>query len=131
MKRLLLLALFAAAGWYGWQNRAVLFAGAADSEAVIVNSGTHAMLRVRLTVDGRTHVRDVIEPESKATLPFTTSRVSDFGLKWDWRGLEGAQEWRGGEVAPGPPRSRCTIQVFADGGATCSCVPLATGPGTP
>ena len=129
MKRLLFLAAIAAVAWYGWQHRTGLFAGTTDSEAVIFNSGTHAMLRVRLTVDGQTYVREVIEPESRVTLPFPVTRVSDFRLRWEWRGLLGMHEWRGGEVLPGPPRSRCTIQVFDDNGATCSCVPIPTGPG--
>jgi hypothetical protein len=130
MKRLLFFVLAAAAAWYGWNHRTGLFAGSTDSEAVIVNSGTRAMLRVRLTVNGQTYVREVIEPDTEEKFPIAVTRESDFRLKWDWRGLEGAPEWRGGEVTPGPPRSRCTIQVYDDGGVTCACVPMPTAPGS-
>lgn len=128
MKRLLILALFALAAWYGWNHRERLFAGNRDSEAILVNSATHAMLRVRLTVDGRTYVRDVIEPDSRATIPFAVAKASDFHLRWDWRALEGVPEWRGGDVAPGPLRSRCVLEVFDDG-VTFSSTPMPTAPG--
>lgn len=129
MKRLIIFALVAATAWYGWNNRTRLFGGNTDSEAVIVNSATRAMLRVRLTVDGRTYVREVIEPEARVTIPFALARESDFRLRWDWRGLDVVPEWRGGEVTPGPTRSRCVIEVLDDGSATCSCTPMPTGLG--
>jgi hypothetical protein len=128
MKRLFVLAIFAVAGWYGWQHRDVLLAGRTDSEAVLVNSGTRAMLRVRLTVGGQTHVREVIEPDARVEFPFSVSSASDFQLRWEWRGLEGAPEWRGGEVTPGPLRTRCTLQMFDDNAVTVSCVPMPKGP---
>lgn len=129
MKRLLFLAIVAAIAWYGWQHRAGLFGGSTDSEAVLVNGGTRAMLRVRLTVDGQTYVRDVIEPEARTTIPIKVGRVSDFRLRWEWLRLEGAPEWRGGEVTPGPLRSRCTLQVFDDNDVTVNCAPIPTGAG--
>lgn len=129
MKRLLFLAIVAAIAWYGWQHRTGLFGGSTDSEVVLVNGGTRAMLRVRLTVDGQTYVRDVIEPEARTTIPIKVGRVSDFRLRWEWLRLEGAPEWRGGEVTPGPLRSRCTLQVFDDNDVTVNCAPIPTGAG--
>lgn len=129
MKRLLFLVILAGAGWYGWQHRDVLFAPNTDSEAVLVNEGTRAMLRVRLTVGGRTHVREVVEPGARASIPFAIERRSDFRLRWEWRGREGGPEWRGGEVEPRPGRQRCTLQVYDDGGVVVGCQPLVTGPG--
>jgi hypothetical protein len=126
MKRLFFLALFAVAAWYGWNHRELFTVGHSDSEAVLVNSGSRAMLRVRITAGGQTYVRDVIEPEAHEVFPIPLTRQSDFRLRWDWRGLEGSPEWRGGEISPGPPRSRCTLQVFDDNGVTCSCVPIPT-----
>ena len=126
MKRLFILALFAVAAWYGWKHKELFTAGRSDSEAVLVNSGTRAMLRARLTVDGQTYVADPIEPEGRVVFPIPLTRPSDFRLRWEWRGLEGSPEWRGGEVSPGPPRSRCTLQVFDDNGVTCNCVPMPT-----
>lgn len=128
MKRLLFLAIVVAIGWYGWQHRAVLFTGDTDSVAVLVNDGTRDMLRVRLTVDGQTYVRDVIAQGTQTTIPMPVRRVSDFRLRWEWRGLEGAPNWQGGEVTPGPPRSRCTLTVFDDNGVTVACSPIPTGP---
>lgn len=128
MKRLLFLAIVAAIGWYGWQHRGVLLKGDTDSVAVLVNDGTRDMLRVRLTVDGQTYVRDVIAQGTQTTFPMPVRRVSDFRLHWEWRGLEGAPDWRGGEVTPGPPRSRCTLTVFDDNGVTVACSPIPTGP---
>lgn len=126
MKKLLLLVILAAAGWYGWQHRGAIFGGSSDSEVVLVNSGTRAMLRARLTVDGRTYVREVIEPGARETLPVTVTNASDFRLRWEWRGLEGSFDWRGGEITPGPPRSRCTVEVFDDNEATVACSPMPT-----
>jgi hypothetical protein len=128
MKRLFWLALFGAAVWYGWHHWGGVFGGSRDSEAVIVNSATHAMQRVRLTVDGQTFVRDAIEPEAQVTLPFRVARSSDFRLRWEWRGVDAAPDWRGGQVEPGPTRTRCTLQVFDDGGVVIGCVPMPTAP---
>jgi len=129
MKRLLFLAIVGAVAWYGWQNRGAVFGGSADSEVVLVNAGIRAMQRVRLTVDGETYVREVIEPDARAHLPVRVTRVSDFRLVWEWRGLEASRDWQGGQVTPGPPRSRCTIQVFDDNEATVTCVPIPTDGG--
>lgn len=129
MKRLLFLAIVAAVGWYGWQHREAVFGGRADSEVVLVNAGTRAMQRVRLSVDGETYVREVIEPDGRVNIPVRVARVSDFRLVWEWRGLEASRDWQGGQVLPGPPRSRCTIQVFDDNEATVTCVPIPTDGG--
>ncbi len=126
MKRLLLLAIVAAIAWYGWQHRGQLFGGSADSEVVLVNSGTRAMLRARLTVDGQTYVREAVEPGGRETIRVKVANASDFRVQWQWRGLEGAYDWRGGEIAPGPPRSRCTVEVFDDNEAVVACSPMPT-----
>ncbi len=127
MKRLLFLAVFAAVAWYGWQHRGLLFKGDTDSEAVLVNGGTRDMLRVRLTVDGKTYVRDVLAQGARTSFSMPVARTSDFRLRWEWQGLEGAPDWRGGEIEPGPPRSRCTLTIYDDNGVTVGCSPLPTG----
>lgn len=131
MKRLFILALFALAGWYGWNHREMFSAHDKDTEVVLVNEGSRAMQRVRLRVDGQTYVADLIEPEKRAVFSIPVTRQSDFGLIWEWRGVEGVPEWRGGEVTPGEARSRCTLQVYGDNGVICTCVPIPTGAGTP
>ncbi len=132
MKRLLFLVFLVAVVWYGWNHRGGLLTGNTDSEAVLVNEGTREMLRVRLTVDGRTYVRDEIAPGARTTIPIAVSRTSDFRLRWEWKGLEGAPDWRGGEIAPGPPRSRCTITMYDDNDPAVACVPMPTaGQATP
>lgn len=129
MKRLLFLVIVAAIAWYGWQNRSGVFGGSTDSEVVLVNGGTRAMMRVRVTVDAQTYVREVVEPGARTKIPVKVGRVSDFRLRWEWRGLEGVPEWRGGEIVPGPPRSRCTLEVFDDNEVTVACGPLPTDSG--
>ncbi len=129
MKKLLFLAIIAFAAWYGWNHRDTILRGNDSSEAVVVNAGTRAMTRVRLTVGGKTQVRDDIEPADKATFVFRLSRPSDFQLNWDWRGLEIVPSWRGGEALAAPLRQRCTLQVFDDGTVTCTCAPLVGSPG--
>lgn len=124
MKKLLFLVLVAAAAWYGWNHRDVLLHRKAGSEAVIVNEGTRAMLRVRLTIGSQTYVREVIEPGERASLPIEVTRTSDFRLRWGWRGLEGSPEWRGGEAEAGPTPLRCTLQVYDDGGVISGCQPI-------
>jgi len=129
MKRFLLLAIFAFVAWYGWNHRDTLFRPDVSSEAVIVNSGTRPMARVRLTVGGKTQVRELIEPDAKATFVYRLSRPSDFALDWNWQGLELVPSWRGGEALAAPLRQRCTLQVFDDGTVTCTCAPLVGTPG--
>lgn len=124
MMRLLILALFAFAAWYGWNHREMFTRGRDDTEVVLVNEGSRAMQRVRLRVDGNTYVRDKIEPEESAVFSIPVTHPSDFRLIWEWQGVEGVPEWRGGEVTPGSSRQRCKLQVFEDNGVTCGCVPI-------
>lgn len=129
MKRLLFLVILAAVGWYGWQHRDLFSRRPAGPEVELANGGTRAMQRVRLTVDRETYVRETIEPGARVTFPIRVANASDFRLRWEWRGVEGAFEWRGGSVEPGPGRQRCTIEVFDDNDATVGCVPVADLPG--
>lgn len=87
------------------------------------------MQRVRLTVDGQTYVREVLEPGARVTIPIRVARASDFRVRWEWRGLEGAPDWRGGEITPAPPRSRCVLEMFDDNDATVGCVPMPANAG--
>lgn len=129
MKRLLFLAIVAAVAWYGWQHRSGLFGGTTDSEVILVNSGTRQILRLRVTVDGQTQVREALDPEARVTMRFKVTRVSDFRLQWNWASLEGVPQWRGGEISPAPPRSRCTLEIFDDNEVAVACKPLPTDAG--
>lgn len=129
MKKLLLLVLFAFALHYGWNHRDTLFRRPPGHEAVVVNATDRALLRVRLTVDGQTLVREVVEPGERATLPFQVARDSDFQLEWQWRGREGKANWRGGLVTAGSPPSRTTLTAYADGSVTVQAAVIAGSEG--
>ena len=114
MKRLVLLVLIGFAAWYGWHHYGGLNRGPAN-EAVIENIADKPMFRVRLTADGQTQVREVIQPGDKAVLPFRVGRDSAFELHWEWRhGSE--MRWTGGLVTAGPVTQRHRFQAMADGG---------------
>jgi len=125
MKKLILLALFAAAAWYGWKNREALMHPVPSDQAVIVNAADRALLRVRLTVDGQTMVRDAIEPGASTTFPFHIAHDSDFQMDWQWRGREGRGVWRGGLVTANSPPSSSTLTVSADGSVTETSATIA------
>ncbi len=128
MRRLIILVIVAAAAWYGWKHYKGLRSGPSDI-AVIANDSGRAIERVRLTVDGQTLVREVLEDGATAELPFRVRKDSSFHLHWQWRGREGEPQWDGGLVTAGPLVSRNTFRVQADGGVIWSASPIGGTPG--
>lgn len=124
MKRLLTLLAFAAVLYYGWQHRDSLLHREPGSEAVVVNAADMTLLRVRLTVDGQTVVRESIAPGERATLPIRPKRDSDFRLDWQWERREGGASWQGGTITGGAAPSRTTFTVGADGSVMFQAAPL-------
>jgi hypothetical protein len=129
MKKLMFLALFAVAGWYGWSHRETLLHPAPTDEAVVVNATDMAIVRVRVTVDGQTMVREVIEPGESAALPFHLAHDSDFQVEWQWKRREGKVQWRGGLVTAGAAASRTTLTAYTDGTVTVTSSLLGQAPG--
>jgi hypothetical protein len=124
MKRLFWLVLFAAVGWYGWQHRATLLHPEVVDEVVIVNATGTDIVRVRVTVDGQTLVREAIANGTSSTLTFHLERQSEFQVEWQWRRREGRVNWRGGLVTPGPVPLRTTITALTDGTAMATSEPV-------
>ena len=104
MKKLIFLAIFAFAAWYGWNHRQELFQRKTSHQAVIENHSGSDIQRVRLKVDGQTLVKETLADGETATLPFRVNRDSGFDLVWTVRGQD--QSWSGGMVPAGPMAQR-------------------------
>ena len=115
MKKLLLLALLVAAGWYGWNHRDTLLKREGSHHAVVINDTGEDVVRLRVTVDGQTLVREKLPAGQRAELPFRVANDSDFRLVWEWVGRQGESNWRGGEIAKGPLLQRHFFQILGDG----------------
>jgi len=115
MKRLLLLVLFAAALWYGWQHRDELFNRKQAHEAVVENTSGRELTRVRLSVGGQAFVKESIPDGEKAVFPFRVDRDATFELVWRFADASGEQSWAGGLVPRGPMLQRHIMTVDADG----------------
>lgn len=116
MKKLLILGLLAFAGWYGWKHYPELTHRAPNHEAVIENRTGRPMTRVRLTVDGQTYVKERIEDEADATIPFRVHDDAAFQLVWQWDNDTVERSWSGGLVPKGPMVQRHHMTVDGDGG---------------
>ncbi len=113
MKRLLLLILLAVAVWYGYRHYPELLDRRPGHDAVIENHTGREMQRVRLTVDGKTYVKESIPDESSAVIPFKVEHDATFALDWEYG--DGAQHrWAGGAVPTGPMLQRHTLTVDGD-----------------
>ena len=102
MKKLILLALVVAAGWYGWKNYPEMFNRQPGHMAVIINHTGRDMERVRLVVDGQTLVREALADGAEAEFTFKVANDSEFQLIWQWSNAPGEFQWRGGRVPRGP-----------------------------
>lgn len=102
MKKLILLVLVVAAGWYGWNNYPRIFNRQPGHKAVILNHTGRDMQRVRLVVDGQTLVRETLPDGTDAELDFKVANDSEFQLIWQWSDAPGEFQWRGGRVPRGP-----------------------------
>lgn len=113
MKRLLIIILLAAAAWYGYRHYPELLDRRPGHDAVIENLTGREMQRVRLTVDGRTYVKETIADESSAVIPFRVEHDATFRL--DWGNSDGTEHrWAGGAVPTGPMLQRHTLAVDGD-----------------
>ena len=115
MKRLLLLVLFAVALWYGWQHWGDLVNKRPGHEAVVENTSGREMTRVRLSVGGRTFVKESIPDGGKAVFPFRVDRDATFELVWRFAGAPYEQSWSGGMVPRGPMIQRHVMTADGDG----------------
>jgi hypothetical protein len=102
MKKLLLLVLIVAAGWYGWKNYPQILNKQPAHKAIIVNQTGRDMQRVRLVVDGQTLVRETLADNQEAELQFKVANDSEFQLIWQWTDAPGEFRWSGGRVPRGP-----------------------------
>src|SRR5689334_2319567 len=101
MKRLLIFALLVFAGWYGWKHYTEL-KSLPQSEVVIENQSGKGLDRVRLTVEGKTEVREHIDAGANVTIPFTVKSGGPMHLKWDPERTDLEKNWDGGMVTQGP-----------------------------
>lgn len=115
MKKLLLLALLAFAGWYGWHHKDELLHRQGSHDAVIENHTGKTMERIRLTVDGQTLVKETLAEEATALLPFRVNNDATFALTWQYAGQPGEQSWSGGSVPKGPMLQRHIFSLDGDG----------------
>jgi hypothetical protein len=116
MKKLIVLVLVVFVVWYGWKHYPQLFERRPSHEVVIRNRSDTGMIRVRVTVDGQTFVRDELPNGQDAAFPFRVANDASFQLVWQWSGREGEQQWSGGMVPRGPMVQRHIMTVDGDGG---------------
>ncbi len=115
MKRLLLLALFAAALWYGWKHWGELVSKRSGHEAVVENASGRELTRVRLSVGGQTFVKESIPDGERAVFPFRVDSDATFELVWRFADASSEQSWSGGMVPRGPMLQRHVMTVDGDG----------------
>lgn len=116
MKKLLVLVLVVAAAWYGWKNYPSLVERRPSHEAVIENATGIAIIRVRLTVDGQTFVKEELADGAKAVFPFRVNNDASFNLTWEWDGRPGENAWSGGMVPKGPMVQRHVMTIDSEAG---------------
>lgn len=116
MKRLLILAVFVGAVWYGWTRVPSILERRPSHEAIVENRSGTGLRSIRLTVDGRTFVRQELADRARVAFPFRVGRDASFELTWQWTGREGEARWSGGMVATGPMVQRHTMTIDADAG---------------
>jgi len=116
MKKLLFFAIVAFAAWYGWKHYPELMHRLPSHEAVIENRTGRPMTRVRLSVDGKTFVKDRIDDNADATIPFRVDNDATFTLVWQWESEGVEKSWTGGLVPKGPMVQRHHLTVDNEGG---------------
>ncbi len=122
MKRLLILVLLAAAIWYGCK-RDWNFSQGTSNDVLLVNRTGHALERIRVTIGGETVVRELLEEDATATIPFRSQREGEFRLEWHVRGQMGEQTWAGGHLIGGPTASRHTFEFVSQNGVVWHAEP--------
>jgi hypothetical protein len=114
MKRLIFVVLVGIAGWYAYTHWPEIVSRTPSHEAVIQNQTGKVMLRVRLTVDGQTFVKERLEDGAEASFPFKVANDASFVLEWEYESVMGSHQWKGGEVPRGPMVQRHVLRVDAD-----------------
>jgi hypothetical protein len=114
MKKILILVVLGIAVWQAREHWNDLFEPAPSHQAVIRNKSRHVIERVRLTIDGRTFVRERIDPEAEAMIPFKVAHDASFSMLWQWGDMQGEPRWSGGFVTPGPLVQRHVIVIHDD-----------------
>ncbi len=118
MKGLLLIALIALAAWYGWKYYPSLAGKKMKPEfveAVIENISGQTAVRVRLKVGDEGFATETLAPGQKVAFRFKVTQDSEFYVGWDWQGVLGEHEWRGGKVFRGPGVTRQIFSLDDDG----------------
>ena len=116
MKRLVILAVLAAAIWYGWKHYPDFVQHRPSHEAVVRNSAGEGLQRIRLTVDGQTFVKEELADGAEVVFPFRVNNDASFELVWQWANRPGEITWKGGMVPKGPMVQRHVMAIDADGG---------------
>lgn len=124
MKKLIILVLFVVAIWQAWKHYPDFFSHLPSHEAVIENESSEPLSRLRMTVGGRTFVREELAPGEKAVFPFRVDRDATFELTWSLQGGAAERTWRGGLVTAGPIVARHRMTVHGDGGVIYRSEPL-------
>jgi hypothetical protein len=126
MKRLIILALVAAAAWYGWKNYGHLRGAPAD-ELLIENQSGMVVERLRVSIGGTEYpAHDTLEVGQNLEQSFPLpSHDGQFQLHWEVAGRDGERQWSGGSVTAGPVRVRHHLLMQPDGGVIWSAEPIA------
>ena len=115
MKKLFLLAMVAVAAWQAYIHYPKLLEKRGSHEAVIENRADLNIQRIRLTVDGRTLVKEALPMGATAVLPFEVNQDSPFRLVWQWERRTEEIQWNGGFVPKGPMLQRHVFSIQSDG----------------
>jgi len=121
-KVLLMVALVAAAVWYGAKH----FDGmqpAKSHEVVVSNQAGKAVERLRISVPGNTVVVEVLEDGASRRLTLPGGGSGPFRLEWNNRGVLGDRAWSGGQFTPGPPLATHRLDFLPDGSVSWSQAP--------
>src|SRR5262245_27544196 len=111
MGRLFFFALIVFAAWYGWNHYRDLITRKPSHDAVIENHSGRDMERVRLTVGGKTYVKETLPDETSVTFHFRVTEDATFLLEWKWTTKDVELRWTGGGVPAGPMVQRHIMQV--------------------
>jgi hypothetical protein len=131
MMRLVFVLLIAAAAWYGWKHYPELLHRLPSHEAVIANHTGKVLTRIRLTVDGKTFVKERLGDGETVTFPFRVENDSEFGLEWEFESALGQRTWKGGMVPKGPMVQRHLFTIDGDEQVVYEARSKLTGSGSP
>jgi len=124
MKRLIIFALLAFAGWYGWKHYDQILHPKPRHFAVVRNDSGEKLVRIRLTVGGQTYVKEELPDGQTATFPFSVDSDSQFDLAWEYDARMNTGHWMGGLVAKGPLVGRHIMTIGEGGGVVYTTQPI-------